>query len=187
MDVETGALFGFLRGVGRVFQEISREVSVTVTDAAGARRGVGGASPPHSYAYVRGNPVSITDPTGLAPPGRTESSPLLGFPTYPSDTQLSHDGALGLEDWLDRVANGIVTLCKEAVDECYRRFDQVVSRCERWRGLGPVGDRDRWYHACKRCAADRRKLCYKNKGPDPNEPDEWSQDDIPRDVPGVRK
>jgi hypothetical protein len=142
----------------------------------------------HQFSHALNNPVSIIDPSGLAPPGRTAPSTALpGIPTYPSDTQLSHDGALALEEWLNRAANAIQTACHEAVDECFRRYDQEVARCERWRGLGPVGDRDRWYRACKTRAADRRNLCYGNKGPHPEEPDEWSQDDIPRDVPGVRK
>jgi len=65
MDVETGALVGLLRGVGGVFQEISREASVTVTGATGDRRRVGGGGPPHSHAYAEGNPISEIDPLWL--------------------------------------------------------------------------------------------------------------------------
>jgi hypothetical protein len=39
---------------------------------------------------------------------------------------------------------------------------------------------------CKKRAAARRSLCISNGGrPDPNEPDEWTWNDIPRDaLPG---
>lgn len=142
-----------------------------------------------TYTYTDGSPISKIDPSGLAPPNRT--APSMGIPalpTWPSDTQLSYNEALALQDWLDRVGNGIATLCKEATDECFRRYDEEVGRCSVWHGRGPRDDPDRWYRACKARAADRYRLCTRNKGqPDPEEPGEWSQDDIPNDVPGVRK
>jgi RHS repeat-associated protein len=142
----------------------------------------------NTYAYTFNNPVSVIDPSGLAPPGRSEPSPIpYGLPTYPWDTQLSHDAALALEQMLDRAKNAIQTACRDAVDECYRRLDQEVARCERFRGQGRVGDRDRWYRACKTRAADRRNLCRGNKGPHPDEPPEYSDRDIPKDIPGGRR
>jgi RHS repeat-associated protein len=144
-----------------------------------------------TYAYVGGNSLSHSDPTGLAPP-RTQ--PGYGFPSLfppgPFDDSWNRsrdDTALWLQDLLGRAVNAIRELCSDAVDECYKRFDAEVSRCERWRGRATPDDPDRWYRACKTRAADRRNLCRGNNGPHPDEPDEWSQDDIPTDVPGGRR
>ena len=96
-----------------------------------------------TYAYADANPLYETDPLGLAPPGRTDPSPGIAVPpTWPSDTQLSHDAALDLENALNNVANGIVTLCRDAFDKCYRRYDREEARCERFRGRGPKDEPD---------------------------------------------
>ena len=64
-------------------------------------------------------------------------------------------------------------------EECYRRYDQDISRCEAWRGRGPNGDPDRWYHACLSRAANRRNICVSNQGPTGDEPPAWSGADVP--------
>jgi hypothetical protein len=84
------------------------------------------------------------------------------------------------------VANGVATLCRDALDECYKQYDEEIDRCSRWRNRGPKGDTDRWYRACKVRAADRRGLCEKNKGTlPPDAPPEYSENDIPKDTPGA--
>ena len=137
-----------------------------------------------TYAYVGGDPISSIDPSGLTPhaPGRAPTYTSPGaFPVYPSDPQMSHaatalDNALG--DFANRVGIAFERMCNTAIDDCFTRFDKEVVRCERWRGKGPPDDPDRWYRACKSRAADRRNLCYRNKGPDPDEPPEWGRKDI---------
>jgi RHS repeat-associated protein len=169
-DVETGLNYNYFRdydpAVGRYVE----------SDPIGLR---GGSY--STYAYTNGNPINAIDPLGLAPPARTAPSPgIPAIPTWPSNTQWSHDAALGFEDWLNRVGNAIGRMCKEATNECFNRYGQETERCEIWRGRGPVGDRDRWYRACKARAADRYRLCLGNNGqPNPEEPDEWSKKDVP--------
>ena len=151
LDVETGLNYNYFRDYDSA---TGRYVESDPIGISG-----GGYS---TYVYADGNPLYETDPLGLAPPGRTDPWPGIAVPpTWPTDTQPSHDAALGLENWLNNVANGVATLCRDALDECYRQYDEGVGRCERWRGRGPKGDRDRWYRACKVRAADRRGLCQK--------------------------
>src|SRR5580692_4840714 len=70
-----------------------------------------------TYAYTNGNPINAIDPWGLAPPGRTAPSPGIPVPpTWPSNTQWSHDTALGLEDLLKQVGNAIGRMCRDAID-----------------------------------------------------------------------
>jgi hypothetical protein len=65
-------------------------------------------------------------------------------------------------------------------DECYDRWGEETARCSIFRPFG-----SRYEAACKERANDRLSLCIRNGGrPDPNEPPEYSWQDIPRDSPG---
>jgi hypothetical protein len=65
-------------------------------------------------------------------------------------------------------------------DECYDRWEEESARCSMFRPFG-----SRYQAACTERANDRRSLCIRNGGkPDPNEPPEYSWQDIPRDSPG---
>jgi hypothetical protein len=65
-------------------------------------------------------------------------------------------------------------------DECYDRWGEETARCSTFRPFGP-----RYEAACRERANDRLSLCIRNGGrPDPNEPPEYSWQDIPRDSPG---
>jgi hypothetical protein len=112
--------------------------------------------------------------------GRSHSNGYRDFD--PATGRYVESDPLGLEDWLHRVGNAISRPCKAATDECFNRYGQETERCEVWRGRGPLGDRDRWYRACKARAADPYRLCVRNNGqPNPEEPDEWSRKDVPQD------
>ena len=65
-------------------------------------------------------------------------------------------------------------------DYCADRWDNEVARCEQFRPFGY-----RYYKACTDRARDRHNLCVRNGGePDPNEPDQYTWNDLPRDDPG---
>jgi len=65
-------------------------------------------------------------------------------------------------------------------EDCYDRWEKEDGRCEQFRPFGMP-----YFKGCKDRASDRRNLCIRNGGrPDPNEPDEYTWNDIPRDIPG---
>jgi RHS repeat-associated protein len=79
------------------------------------------------YVYVGGNPVSGTDPLGLAPPGRTAPVP---WPPGPFDFPLnpqpwSHDAASAVEDWLSGVLNALATMCRNNAN-CQQHFSNCL-------------------------------------------------------------
>jgi len=113
------------------------------------------------YAYVDGNPLNRSDATGLAPHGRT--APSIGIPTlptYPTDTQLSHDEALWLEDLLDR-ARQAINSCMLAVKSRLR--NGKLSRCLDACASKDASGGKTWHQFCEKLSKDADRARCRSK------------------------
>jgi hypothetical protein len=135
----------------------------------------------NTYLYASARPSSLSDPSGMNPAtgavwggnAGTAIGGALGGPPGALAGRLIGSGigaGLGF----------LILACTDNYEEkCNERFAKEESRCNRFRGRGPKEDPDRWYRACLTRAADRRNLCYSNKGPSDDEPGEYGDRDIP--------
>jgi RHS repeat-associated protein len=135
----------------------------------------------NTYLYASATPSSLSDPSGMNPAtgavwggnAGTAIGGALGGPPGALAGRLIGSGigaGLGF----------LILACTDNYEEkCNERFAKEEARCNRFRGRGPKEDPDRWYRACVTRAADRRNLCYSNKGPSDDEPGEYGDRDIP--------
>ena len=62
----------------------------------------------NTYAYAGGSPLNFVDPSGLAQaPSRPRPGTWPGLPVWPSDTGLSHDAALDVENALGALGKAL--------------------------------------------------------------------------------
>lgn len=112
-----------------------------------------------------------TRPWWLGPPGPA---------VYDEWQRQFEKGTTGLYNFLRSFGGARSSSGGGNEDDCLDRWEKEVARCERFRPFG-----FRYYNGCRDRARDRHNLCIRNGGkPDPNEPDEYSFNDIPRDDPG---
>ena len=121
------------------------------------------------YRYVEGNPVNKTDSEGLRStvdafcqqhPGACAEAVKDG--TIPAPIPLVPPKEEEEEDCDDD-------------DFCYERWEEESARCSQWTDFKDWGA----VSGCQERAAIRRNMCVSNGGsPHPNEPPEWSANDI---------
>ncbi len=141
-------------------------------------------------AWVRNAPFpqapinAISPPTVLAASDQAPARPWWGGPLGPSiwdEWQKQNDkGNAGLYNFFRSFGGARSSAGGGDNDYCHDRWEKEVARCEEFRPFGY-----RYYKACNDRASDRRNLCIRNGGtPDPNEPDQYTWNDLPRDDPG---
>ncbi len=128
------------------------------------------------------NPPSL--PTVLAASDQAPARPWWIGPPTPSIfdewQKLNDKGNAGLYNFLRSFGGSRSSAGRGDDDYCSDRWDKEVARCEQFRPFGY-----RYYKACTDRARDRHNLCVRNGGkPDPNEPDQYDWNDIPRDDAG---
>lgn len=102
-----------------------------------------------------------------------------GPPIFDEWEKLNDKGNAGLYNFLRSFGGARSSAGGGDDDYCYDRWDKEVARCEQFRPFG-----FRYYKACTDRARDRHNLCIRNGGrPDPNEPDQYTWNDLPRDDP----
>ncbi|HEY7609669.1 MAG TPA: RHS repeat-associated core domain-containing protein [Alphaproteobacteria bacterium] len=122
----------------------------------------------NKYGYAGANPINRTDSKG---------------------EQLDTKGRI-LRDLLDKILGGgqsapapaptpksSQNFCPVDDDDefCRARWGNERQRCRKWSKYGY-----RWVAACESRADNRYRLCLRNNGrPDPEEPPEWSEADLP--------
>lgn len=122
-------------------------------------------------------PASYQDSQGR----RTWWGPPVVFDPWQEWRDQFRKGMQGLINFLD-ANRGIASSGGRNDEDCYDRWQREVDRC--FREFWPLQNRRPWA-ACKDRARDRHNLCIQNGDrPDPNEPDEYDWNDIPKDNPG---